>query len=524
MFDEAFENDSVGRRILVIDDEESTRELLKLTLEADGYEVRVAEDGYRGLEIFEDFKPEIILTDIKMPGLDGVEVLRRLKDRGEDVEVIVITGHGEMKLAIEALQLEASDFINKPISDLALSVALKRAKEKIWMRKKLNEYMVTLEGKLKDAVDEIHKRHDFEHKLIETSIDGIIANDRKGNILIFNEGASRIYGYSKEEAINSLRVTELYPEGEARRIKKKIYSEEYGGPGRLVNYETMAVTKDGRLVPILLSATLIYEDGKEVATVGYFKDLSEIKKLQEELVQREKMAAIGQAMAEVAHGVKNILYGMKLGAYMVDKGMDAHNLEKAKRGWNLVKKNIDRISRLSLDMLSYAREKITERKNVCLNDVIEEVCELVSERLKKEKITLVKNLQDGLPEMILDLESIHACILNLITNAIEAFPEQKERRRIEVYTKLIPNSHVCVDIIDNGRGMSEEVRKKIFTPLFTTKGAHGTGLGLAIVDKIVKEHGGYIEIESQFNKGTRFSVYLPVGEGFHSAPGDLKTD
>jgi len=134
------EGTSVAEKILVIDDEESTRDLLKLTLEADGYEVYVAEDGYSGLETFEQVKPEIVLTDIKMPGLDGIEVLRRIKSTGEEAEVIVITGHGEMKLAIKALQLEASDFINKPISDLALSVALRRAKEKLWMRKKLNEY------------------------------------------------------------------------------------------------------------------------------------------------------------------------------------------------------------------------------------------------------------------------------------------------------------------------------------------------------------------------------------------------
>ncbi len=510
MIEKTFDDNHVGKKILVIDDEESTRELLRLSLEADGYDVRVAEDGYRGIEVFEEFKPEIVLTDIKMPGLDGIEVLRRLKEKGEYVEVIVITGHGEMKLAIEALQLEASDFINKPISDLALSVALKRAKEKIWMKRKLNEYMSALEEKLKDAVEEIHKRHDFEHKLIETSIDGIIANDRKGNILIFNEGASRIYGYTREEALAGLHVTKLYPEGEAKRIKKKIYGDEYGGPGRLVNYETMAVRKDNRLVPILLSATLIYDDGTEVATVGYFKDLSELKKLQDELVQRERMAAIGQAMSEVAHGVKNILYGMKLGAYMVDRGMNAGNLEKALKGWNLVKKNIDRISRLSLDMLSYAKEKTAERKRVCINEVIEEVCELVSGRLKKERIALEKNLQNDLPELMLDLESVHACLLNLVTNAIEAFPEHKEDRRIEIATRLIPNCHVCIDVIDNGKGISDEVKKKIFNPLFTTKGAHGTGLGLAIVDKIVKEHGGYVEVESKLNEGSRFSIFFPI--------------
>ena len=153
------------KKLLVIDDEASTRDLLKLSLESDGYTVFTAEDGAKGLEIFARENPPVVLTDIKMPGMDGIEVLRRVKEQNPDSEVIVITGHGEMNLAIQALQLEASDFINKPISDESLAVALRRAEEKIWLRNKLREYTEDLEGLIKETSKELLQRHELEHNL-----------------------------------------------------------------------------------------------------------------------------------------------------------------------------------------------------------------------------------------------------------------------------------------------------------------------------------------------------------------------
>ena len=322
------------KKLLVIDDEASTRDLLKMSLESDGYTVFVAEDGPKGLEIFARENPPVVLTDIKMPGMDGIEVLRRVKEQSPDTEVIVITGHGEMNLAVQALHLEASDFINKPISDEGLAVALRRAEEKIWLREKLKEYTEDLERIIQETNKELVKRHELEHNIIQTSMDGIIANDRQGKIIIFNEGAERIYGYTREEALSKIHVTQLYPEGQAKQIKKMIYGDEYGGPGRLINYSVEVLTKTGELVPILLSATIIDEKGEEVATVGHFKDMREIKRLEDELLKSERMAAVGQTTAGIAHGVKNILHGMKLGAFMIDTGFDKDKPESLRKGWD----------------------------------------------------------------------------------------------------------------------------------------------------------------------------------------------
>jgi len=500
------------RKVLIIDDEESARELLKLSLEADGFEVVTAEDGRRGLAVYGEHQPEVVLTDIKMPGIDGIEVLRRLKNLNREVEVIVITGHGEMELAIEALQLEASDFINKPISDQALSIALRRADEKICMRAKLRDYTTNLESMLQQATEEIKKRYNFEHELIQTSMDGIIANDPKGNIIIYNKGAEWICGYSEQEAKCHMKVADLYPAGQAQEVKRQIKASAYGGEGRLINYETKLLSKSGRTVPILLSATVIHEDQEEIATVGFFKDLTEIKTLHQELLQKTRMAAIGQAMAEVAHNVKNILYGMKLGAFTVNKGLGRSDLAQVQKGWKTVTSNIERISRLSLDMLDYAREKTLSRDAVSLNDLVCDVCSSLAAQFESSCIKLEKLLMEGLPVILGDAEGVRTCILNLITNSLEAFPEDAVEGRITVHTGLKPDGRVYLEVSDTGRGMSQDVQDKIFRPLFSTKGARGSGLGLAITDKIVREHGAIIHLCSEPQKGSTFTIVFPTGK------------
>ena len=497
------------KKLLVIDDEESTRDLLKMSLESDGYTVFVAEDGSKGLEIFARENPPVVLTDIKMPGMDGIEVLRRVKEQSPDTEVIVITGHGEMNLAVQALQLEASDFINKPISDEGLAVALRRAEEKIWLREKLKEYTEDLERVIQETNKELVKRHELEHNIIQTSMDGIIANDRQGKIIIFNEGAERIYGYTREEALSKIHVTQLYPEGQARQIKKMIYGDEYGGPGRLINYSVEVLTQTGELVPILLSATIIDEKGEEVATVGHFKDMREIKRLEDELLTSERMATVGQTTAGIAHGVKNILHGMKLGAFMIDTGFDKDKPESLRKGWSLVRKNINRVSKMTKEMLSLASTAPPAFEVCSLNDIVEEVCESLAEEISRREISLVLELDPSLPQVTVDPDGIHTCLLNLVTNAIEAFPEDTSGGQVTVSSRDEGEAGVHLQVRDSGEGMSEELLERVLENLFTTKGARGTGLGLAITQKIVHEHGGAIQVESEPKKGSCFTIILP---------------
>jgi PAS domain S-box-containing protein len=362
---------------------------------------------------------------------------------------------------------------------------------------------------VKRLEQELVKRYEFEHNLVQISMDGIIANDRQGNLIIFNEGAESIYGYTPKEALSGMSVTQLYPEGEARRIKKLVYGSEYGGPGRLLNCEVEVLTKSGELVPILLSATLVYEEGEEVATVGHFKDMREVKRLEKELIQGERLAAMGQATAGIAHGVKNILHAMKLGAFMVDKGLEKQKPDLLRKGWHLVGMNISRISHMTLDMLSYARSSPPVRESCSLNDIVNDVCEMMVEKALQRQIDLVRDLESSLPAVRVEPEGIHSCILNLVTNAIEAFPESTSGGRITVSSRDEGKAGVSLRVEDTGKGMTKEHQKQIFEYLYSTKGARGTGLGLAITQKIVLEHGGTIQVESEPNKGSCFTIFLP---------------
>jgi signal transduction histidine kinase len=277
----------------------------------------------------------------------------------------------------------------------------------------------------------------------------------------------------------------------------------------LINYEVEVVTKTGELVPILLSATILFEEGREVATVGYFKDMREVRRLESELIQSTRMAAMGQAMAGVAHGVKNILHGMKLGAFMVEKGLKQDKGELLNKGWSLVGRNINRISRLTLDMLSYARSSPPTRQSCSVNDIAVEVCELMDDKARERRVTLIRDLDPTAPPVSVDPEGIHTCLLNLVTNAIEAFPETGAGGEIIVASRNQAEAGIRLQVVDTGRGMTKEIQEQIFKRFYSTKGSRGTGLGLAITQKIVREHGGTIQVESEPGKGTCFTILLP---------------
>ncbi|MCK5507453.1 MAG: response regulator, partial [Desulfobacterales bacterium] len=186
-------------KLLLIDDEEGIRKVFSISLKSDGYDVATAASGQQGIDLFQQEFFPIVLTDIKMPGMDGIEVLRRIKEINPEVEVIVITGHGDMESAIQSLHLGASDFLTKPISDQLLSIALKRAEERLKTKKTLNKYANDLWNMVREQTEEIKRRYEFEDKLVQRSIDGIVATDKEGNIIIFNSAAEEMFGYTENE-------------------------------------------------------------------------------------------------------------------------------------------------------------------------------------------------------------------------------------------------------------------------------------------------------------------------------------
>jgi PAS domain S-box-containing protein len=500
-------------RILLIDDEPDIVRVLSMSLKADGYDVIPAHSGFEGIEIFEKEKPEIVLTDIKMPGMDGIEVLKKVKSIEPESEVIIITGHGDIDNTIEALQYGASDFINKPVRDEALSIALKRAQDKLEIKRQLNEYTHDLEHKVEEATREIKRRSNFQIKLIRSSNDGIVATDKKLNIVIFNPGAEKIFGYSPSEVINQKTATELFPAG-----LNQILEEALSGKTDLRDFPWQEVTiqsKSGEPIPVRFSGTILLEKKEQMGTVAFLQDLREIKRLEQELVKSERLAAIGQTVAGLAHGIKNILHGLKGGSYLVDIGINKEDSVKLKKGWEMIKRNVGRTSNLVMDLLSYAKEREPQFENCNPNDIAEDVCGLVQDQARENSVEIVKEFDNTIGDVSMDPNTIHEVLLNLMSNAVDAclFDENMEKTwQVRLVTTKEKGSLIKFEVIDNGAGMDEDVMHKLFTSFFSTKGHRGTGLGLMVTRKLIAEHQGDIKVDSQPGKGTTFSFYLPYAK------------
>jgi signal transduction histidine kinase len=372
------------KSILLVDDEEGIRKVLGIVLADLGYEVLTAENGAQALQIFEEARPPIVMTDIKMPEMDGIELLRQLKQERPDTEVIMITGHGELDLAIKSVKYEATDFVTKPINDEVLEIALDRAQERIAMRRKLNEYTQNLEQ-------------------------------------------------------------------------------------------------------------LVQEKTKK-------------------LVEAERLAAVGQTVAGLSHAIKNITGGLKGGAFVLEKGIELNDQKYLMQGWEMIKGNVDKITNLSLDLLNYAKDTESDFQACDPNKPAQEVVDLMRPRARELGVDLRSNLSEKLNRCELDSDLIYRCLLNLVTNAIDACTQETggtKKRKVVVFTKNRRGWGVEYLVQDNGCGMNAEVKKNIFQRFFSTKGSEGTGIGLMITKKIVDEHRGEITVESAVGKGSSFVIRIP---------------
>jgi PAS domain S-box-containing protein len=358
--------------------------------------------------------------------------------------------------------------------------------------------------------EEVKRKADFQGKLIGSSNDGVVATDDKWNIVIFNPAAEKIFGYSASDVIGKMNIREIYPPAIIQNLDELLAagSHEWNLPWR----ETAITAKNGEGIPVRFSGTILHARKRMMGSVAFFNDLREIKRLEKELVGAERLAAIGQTVAGMAHGIKNILHGLKGGSYLVNIGINKDNPDKLKAGWQMVQRNIGRTSDLVQDLLSYSKGREPEYKACFPNEIADDVCELMKEVAGENNVVIERKLSELIGEVVMDPRTIHSCLLNLVSNAIDAcrYDDSVTKTHcVTVTSTLESDNFIRFDVSDNGSGMTDEVKEKIFGSFFSTKGSQGTGLGLLVSRKLVEEHGGTIDVTSQLGEGTTFSVRLP---------------
>ncbi len=373
------------------------------------------------------------------------------------------------------------------------------------------DFDLPVRGKIEDK---LQSSNALLRNLILSAVDGVIAADKKGKILIFNNMSAEIFGYSIEEALQSLDIRDIYPDQRAHEVMKMLRSDQYGGQGKLCSYEVDVVHKSGERIPINLNASIVYEGEREVATIGFFHDLREIQRMKAELektqlqlLQSEKMASLGKLAAGVAHQLNNPLAGITLYTRLV---LEDYPLEAgARKDLLRVLEDAERCRDTVKELLEFTRQTRHLMRPQDINRAISRTLFLLENQALFQNIIIEKVLDPALPPVHSDIQQLNHLFMNIILNAAQAMEGKGE---LSVKTLFLPQTgRVLIEIVDTGPGIPENILPHIFDPFFTTKQeGEGTGLGLSLVYGIVEAHGGQIKARNLPGGGAAFIIELPI--------------
>ncbi|MGD8282749.1 MAG: response regulator [Desulfobacterales bacterium] len=633
----------MDNKILLADDEEGIRKVLGISLTDSGYDVITAENGEEALEIFRRVQPSIVLTDIKMPGMDGIELLQKIKQEDPDTEVIMITGHGDLDLAIKSLKYEATDFVTKPINDDILEIALKRAHEKMDMRRQLRQYTENLEELVRKQSARLV---DIERlAAVGQAVEGLssairdIAGDLEGGIRYFNEMPCFVAIHNRDlkvVATNQLyksrlgdkvgkRSWEIYKPKENDKYACPVARTFDSGQGQR-SQEIINYLDGGRFSAMVHTAPIRDSRGDLELVLEISADISEVERLQEELrttqkryqqlfdlvpcyitvqdrdlkimasnqlfkedfgedigshcyavykhqaqpcnecpvaktfrdgnshqsemvvtaksgdqyhvlistapilnavgvvehvmemstniteirLLQDRLSSLGLMVSSIAHGVKGILTGLDGGMYFLGSGLTENDPDKVEEGMDIVKQMVDRMRKMVLDILYYAKERALDWKQVPVLQFAEDVISIVTPKLQNHPIEFIREFDPTIDKFEVDAAVAATALTNIIENAIEACIEDRNTNSPQIiFAVKQDHKHIIFTIRDNGIGMDQETRDNIFNLFYSSKGQKGTGLGLFIARNIIQQHGGTIHVESTPGQGSSFRVMMP---------------
>ena len=366
-------------------------------------------------------------------------------------------------------------------------------------------------SQLSAAHSELLSTKEYLQAIVDNSADMIITVNPDGHIRTFNPGAVKILGYSQDEMVGQ-KIDTIFAEPKDREAA--IEQLEQGD--HVVNYMSNFVTKDGDLRNVMITLShLRAPDGTPMGTMGISKDLTEEIRMQVQLHRTKRMAALGQALAGIQHSIKNMLNVMKGGSYMVKLGLAKDNKAMLTEGWEMVREGIDDMTQMSMGMLDFARTRKLKLQPTDLGELIRKIHSISHAKFSDAGVEFSVEVAPDLPDVVCDAEGIRSVAMDLISNALDAcsWKDYSPSQKAEVILRVVPGKeegHIELQVQDNGEGMPEEVRKRIFTPFFSTKEKKGTGMGLAVVARIVESHQGDTFVHSKPGEGATFRVSLPV--------------
>jgi two-component system, OmpR family, phosphate regulon sensor histidine kinase PhoR len=477
-----------GIKILVVDDEKRIRDACHTMLTNDGFEVALAENGFAGLKKIEAEHFDIILLDLMMPGMRGIDLLTHVKGKHPDTLVIVITGYATLEHAIEAMKKGAFDFISKPFSPQDLRTVTGKA----------IEYIRTLE-------DIAHEKSRMG-VLINHISDGVMATDMQRRVALANPAFLKMIGHQGESTVGK-SVTDLIRNESLLQVIDKALSmpaEEFG--------EVTEEFAEGALAPteetVIAVRCVPFRDRlhRNLGTVTVMHDITALKKI-------DQMKSDFVSM--VAHEIKSPMNSVLALVKVIQDGLAGDLTEKQQEMLGRISEKIRSLADLSAELLDLSRIEsglITmEKERLQLEPLLREQVSFHEAKARAKNLKLSLDPLPGLPPVLANKRSIEEVFSNLISNAIRYTPEGGSM----TLSGGVEKDYVRISVKDTGFGIGKEDQDRIFERFYRVKNDQtrfitGTGLGLAIVKSIVDAHNGMIKVESEAGRGSTFHVHLPI--------------
>ena len=514
-------------KVLIIDDEPGIRQLLQRELSLEGYDVQTAEDGVQALEKVQSEKFQLAVCDMNMPRLGGLDVLEALRDRDPDMEVIMMTGYATVETAVQAMKKGAYDFVQKPFSldellmlvekslekqNLKLTMAVYEASRLIFRSIKLDALLpliAQLSLKILDADDVSIMTSDESGKLslkasarrtatasanggVDLEIAGKVTEWREPMVITNPANVdARLAGLAGLASIKSSIVHPLFVDNQLVGV---------------INFNRTRSEKPFVNTDLRIATIFASQVAQAIHNANLYRRLEE---KQSQLVQSEKLASIGMLTAGIAHELNNPLSGIMGFAQLLleDVGLSARQREDIKT----ISDESVRCRNIIRNLLMFSRSKHQTLEPVALVPLINATTELFRYEFSSAGITIEKDFEAGVPDVLGDASQLQQVFINLITNAqhaLDGIPDP--RLKIQVWHQ---EGHVSLRFIDNGVGIEKKALGRVFDPFFTTKPVgKGTGLGLSICYGIVTQHHGTVRVESEAGNGATMIVELPAHE------------
>jgi len=494
--------------ILIVEDDEGVAILERRALERRGFDVVSVPTLAAAIAAVSSQPFDLIVADYRLKNETGLELFEQLQARGYAVPIIMVTGFSNEETVIEAIRRGVRDFVPKSAEYLHY---LPDAVERVLTSVRTERQLAESEARFRSVT--------------ESASDGIVAIDAQGQIISWNSGATRIFGYSAEEALGT-GITSLMPleyrERHTMACRRAAQTGQTSLLGKPIELE--GLRNDGTRFPIEVSLSAWTERG-ETFFCGIIRDISDRKRTEEALRQRDdqlrqaqKMEAVGTLAGGVAHEFNNLLQAV-LGytRFAMSSIGEGH---PAQADLQIVVSAAERAALLTQQLLSFSRREPGELVPLDVNVAIHELVAMLRP-LIGEQIAIELALDEGLGMISADPVQVQQMLMNLCINARDAMPQggkitiSSRDLMIDEVDSMTPvpraGRYLALSVSDTGCGMSPEVKQKIFEPFFTTKPVgKGTGLGLAMVYSSVQHHAGGILVESEEGIGTRFTIYLPL--------------